>query len=182
MPKLLRAPSPIADPLIYLQLAPSSSTRTEPLAWTTFSIHTTAFLSSEASSPPASCTSSPAPTGSRQRKLALRTTSLLPVTSLSRIQGGRNGSPRSRRRACGLESATLEGGLDLFLSASDEEADLFLPYSAHQMGSCQMSAKATQGVVDPRGRVWGTEGLWIADASIFPTASAVNPMITVSQL
>ncbi|ORY89290.1 long chain fatty alcohol oxidase [Leucosporidium creatinivorum] len=50
--------------------------------------------------------------------------------------------------------------------------------SAHQMGSCQMSAKATQGVVDPRGQVWGTENLWIADASIFPTASAVNPMIT----
>lgn len=43
-----------------------------------------------------------------------------------------------------------------------------------------MSSKATTGVVDPRGRVWGTESLYVADASIFPTASAVNPMITVS--
>ncbi|KAK3997873.1 hypothetical protein QBC44DRAFT_279214 [Cladorrhinum sp. PSN332] len=50
--------------------------------------------------------------------------------------------------------------------------------SAHQMGSCRMSAKAKDGVVDPRGRVWGTEGLYVADASVFPTASGVNPMVT----
>ena len=51
--------------------------------------------------------------------------------------------------------------------------------SAHQMGTCRMSAKAKDGVVDPRGRVWGTEGLYVADASVFPSASGVNPMITV---
>lgn len=51
--------------------------------------------------------------------------------------------------------------------------------SAHQMGSCQMGTKSSTSVVDPRGRVWGTKGLYIADASIFPTASGVNPMITV---
>jgi hypothetical protein len=51
--------------------------------------------------------------------------------------------------------------------------------SAHQMGTCRMSAKAKEGVVDPRGRVWGTEGLHVADASVFPSASGVNPMVTV---
>ncbi|BGP32264.1 hypothetical protein JCM10296v2_004045 [Rhodotorula toruloides] len=50
--------------------------------------------------------------------------------------------------------------------------------SAHQMGSCQMGAKPSTSVVDPRGRVWGTDGLYVADASVFPTASGVNPMIT----
>ncbi|GAA5935270.1 hypothetical protein JCM10213_003990 [Rhodosporidiobolus nylandii] len=50
--------------------------------------------------------------------------------------------------------------------------------SAHQMGSCQMGAKPSSSVVDPRGRVWGTEGLYVADASVMPTASGVNPMIT----
>ncbi|GAA5941213.1 hypothetical protein JCM3775_006650 [Rhodotorula graminis] len=50
--------------------------------------------------------------------------------------------------------------------------------SAHQMGSNQMGTKPSSSVVDPRGRVWGTEGLYVADASIFPTASGVNPMIT----
>lgn len=50
--------------------------------------------------------------------------------------------------------------------------------SAHQMGTCRMSATADQGVVDVRGRVWGTEGLYVADTSVFPSASGVNPMVS----
>ncbi|RDW84724.1 long chain fatty alcohol oxidase-like protein [Coleophoma cylindrospora] len=51
-------------------------------------------------------------------------------------------------------------------------------FCAHQMGSNRMSAQAKDGVVDPKGRVWGTEALYVSDASVFPSASGVNPMIT----
>ena len=51
--------------------------------------------------------------------------------------------------------------------------------SAHQMGTCRMSDSAGKGVVDPNGKAWGVEGLYIADASIFPSASGVNPMVTI---
>ncbi|KAF1952114.1 long-chain fatty alcohol dehydrogenase [Byssothecium circinans] len=49
--------------------------------------------------------------------------------------------------------------------------------SAHQMGTCRMSKDQADGVVDPEGRVWGTRGLYVADASVFPSASGVNPML-----
>jgi choline dehydrogenase-like flavoprotein len=51
--------------------------------------------------------------------------------------------------------------------------------SAHQMGTCRMSSTSKGGVVDENGQVWGTKGLYVADASVFPTASGVNPMLTV---
>lgn len=50
--------------------------------------------------------------------------------------------------------------------------------SAHQMGTNRMATHPSQGVVDPQGKVWGVEGLYVADASVFPSASGVNPMVT----
>jgi long-chain-alcohol oxidase len=49
----------------------------------------------------------------------------------------------------------------------------------HQMASCRMGASARESVVDAEHRVWGIRGLYVADASVFPSASGVNPMLTV---
>ena len=41
-----------------------------------------------------------------------------------------------------------------------------------------MGADPALSVVDEDGEVWGTERLFVLDASVFPTASGANPMVT----
>jgi choline dehydrogenase-like flavoprotein len=55
-------------------------------------------------------------------------------------------------------------------------------FSAHQMGTCRMSAAPAAGVVDGHGAVHGTAGLYVADGSIFPRSAGVNPMLTIMGL
>ncbi|CAJ2508382.1 Uu.00g134080.m01.CDS01 [Anthostomella pinea] len=52
-------------------------------------------------------------------------------------------------------------------------------FSAHQMGTSRMGTRAETSVVDENGKVWEYDNLYVADASVFPTASGVNPMVTV---
>jgi choline dehydrogenase-like flavoprotein len=55
-------------------------------------------------------------------------------------------------------------------------------FTAHQMGTCRLGADRATSVADPYGQVHGVRGLFIADASAFPTASGVNPMLSVMAL
>jgi choline dehydrogenase-like flavoprotein len=49
----------------------------------------------------------------------------------------------------------------------------------HPMGTARISADPRRGVCAPDGSVNGTRGLYVADASLFPTAPGVNPMMTI---
>ena len=51
--------------------------------------------------------------------------------------------------------------------------------SQHPLGSARMGDDPRNSVVDPDGRVWDVEGLWIADGAIVPTSLGVNPQVTV---
>ncbi len=58
----------------------------------------------------------------------------------------------------------------------------FLLFSAHQMGSCRMGTDPRTSVAGPRGELHDAPGVWIGDASAFPTASGTNPMLTIMAL
>ncbi len=51
----------------------------------------------------------------------------------------------------------------------------------HTFGSCRMTATES-GPVDADGRLRGLEGLYLCDASVFPSPSAVNPQATIMAL
>jgi choline dehydrogenase-like flavoprotein len=55
-------------------------------------------------------------------------------------------------------------------------------FSLHHMGSARMGADPRTSVADPWGELHDTPGVWIGDASAFPTASGTNPMITTMAL
>jgi cholesterol oxidase len=78
-----------------------------------------------------------------------------------------------------------------FLTATIKAAGADSIALSHPLGGCRMAASAADGVVDEFGRVYDKtksgarpfyEGLYIADASIIPTALGVNPSLTISAL
>jgi len=51
--------------------------------------------------------------------------------------------------------------------------------TVHIMGTARMASDQRRGATDPSGRVWGTEGLVVADASVLPSSIGVNPQETI---
>lgn len=78
-----------------------------------------------------------------------------------------------------------------FLTNVADTAKLKSVALSHPLGGCRMANDASEGVVDEFGRVFDRtktgeqpfyKGLYIADASIIPTALGVNPSLTISAL
>jgi choline dehydrogenase-like flavoprotein len=75
--------------------------------------------------------------------------------------------------------------LDAFIGELNAQAIQprdFLLFSAHQMGTCRMGSDPQTSVAGSYGELHDTPGVWIGDASAFPTASGTNPMITIMAL
>lgn len=57
--------------------------------------------------------------------------------------------------------------------------DQLLLSSVHPQGTAAMAADPANGATDPRGRVWGWTGLWVADGSLFPSSVGVPPQLSI---
>jgi cholesterol oxidase len=91
--------------------------------------------------------------------------------------------------------AELAGLMEQYAGAYGGRFRPFTParnYTAHPLGGCRMGPSAASGVVNHRGQVFdpsfGDEtrdvhaGLYVADASIIPTALGSNPLLTITAL
>ena len=75
--------------------------------------------------------------------------------------------------------------LDAFidtLNAQEIVPREFVTFSAHQMGTCRMGRDPATSVANPWGELHDTPGVWVGDASAFPSASGTNPMATIMAL
>jgi choline dehydrogenase-like flavoprotein len=70
------------------------------------------------------------------------------------------------------------GGLASFEATRFKPSELRLE-AFHPMATARISADPRRGVCAVDGSVYGTDGLYVADASLFPTAVGVNPMMTI---
>ena len=55
-------------------------------------------------------------------------------------------------------------------------------YSFHLMGSARLGASPETSACKPTGETWETRRLYVLDGSSFPSASGVNPMITIEAI
>ena len=62
------------------------------------------------------------------------------------------------------------------------EANRILLFTAHQMSSCRIGTDPRSSVAGPDGQVHGVPGLYVTDASAMPTATGVNPVLSLMAL
>ena len=75
--------------------------------------------------------------------------------------------------------------IDAFIATLDAQEIVpreFVAFSAHQMGTCRMGRDPATSVANPWGELHDTPGVWVGDASAFPSASGTNPMATIMAL
>jgi len=68
------------------------------------------------------------------------------------------------------------------LQAAGARETMVLARTAHTIGTARMSADPADGVVDPDGRSHEIPNLWVCDNSVFPSAIAANPALTIMAL
>jgi choline dehydrogenase-like flavoprotein len=79
----------------------------------------------------------------------------------------------------------VRGSIDTFeadLRAAGAAPATLALAALHIMGSARMGGSAATSATDPDGQTWDVQGLYVADGSSFPTASGVNPMISIESI
>ena len=104
-----------------------------------------------------------------------------------RLATGVDGAGRIMAAAGAREVFTANARLQRFDDGFPARAYRFGPgrgalYSFHIMGSVRMGGSPAMAAAGPTGETWEVRNLVVADGSAFPTASGVNPMVTIEAI
>jgi long-chain-alcohol oxidase len=87
-------------------------------------------------------------------------------------------------RLCSYEPGR-SGSIDTFVADMDRagwgNAEVAL-FSFHLMGTARMGERASESATNPEGATWEVRNLYVMDGSSFPSASGVNPMISIEAI
>ena len=74
-------------------------------------------------------------------------------------------------------------GRELYEAAGAEDCTLTPPYpTTHNLGTCRMSERPEDGVVNGFGQAHDVPNLFVSDGSVFTTGAAANPTLTIVAL
>ena len=119
---------------------------------------------------------------------------LVDEVDVANARGGIAAQARLHEAAGAREIRALAAGMPSWRRGDDLEAYVervqrvplrfggYRLFSAHQMGSCRMGTDPATSVAGPWGELHDVPGVWIGDASAFPSASGTNPMISIMAL
>lgn len=104
-----------------------------------------------------------------------------------RLATGVDGAGRIMAAAGAREVFSANASLQRFTDGFPAGAFRFGPgrgalYSFHLMGSARMGGSPATSVANAAGETWEVPDILVADGSAFPTASGVNPMITIEAI
>lgn len=115
------------------------------------------------------------------------TTYALGADDARRLARGIDGAGRILEAAGAREIFTAHARHQRWADGFPDAAYRFGPgrgslYSFHLMGSARMGGSPATSAAGPTGETWEVPNLVVADGSAFPTASGVNPMITIEAI
>jgi choline dehydrogenase-like flavoprotein len=79
----------------------------------------------------------------------------------------------------GLREAQSSTDLQALRAADRWRPDALAPTGFHPMGTCRMGPNPATSVVNLRGEIHDVRRLFVADASLFPTCTGVNPQVSI---
>jgi choline dehydrogenase-like flavoprotein len=97
-----------------------------------------------------------------------------PIVHLATTAIDRQRRSRMKAKCVAFAEALAEPGAELFL-LHDPPASRYL---FHEAGTCVMG-RSNDAPCDPRGRLRAIDNVWVADASVFPSAGDRHPTLTI---
>jgi len=107
------------------------------------------------------------------------------VEGAARILEGAGANRIFSAHSSGLGYEPGPGRLEQFMSSADRcgwRAGRCVYMSFHIQGSARMGGSPRGSACNPLGETWEVSNLYVCDGSTFPTASGVNPMITIEAI